>query len=284
LFWIKKAPLKRNLANIIPILSKGYVMDEELNDSFSEEEIDDISTRSLELASIIQSFTDDYFNDEYEVLRFNINFLESNGFTYQTKIDYMKLNRFVSAAFNTIQSNDMQAIDVLVSKFYKDIIFLNNFYKIFLDKSCDVYAVFKHQFLKEYGSIEQFYLFFHAEEGKKKTQEKKPPTKEEITLFEEYIREEFRIFFLKEVQSYGDELRTIINTKMYYFDKLLWSEAKKSLSIREFFKKSKRSEGDISDELSTKVFIKQYMRTIDLAHTKDARWHQYLENVLKIMD
>ena len=54
--------------------------------------------------------------------------------------------------------------------------------------------------------------------------------------------------------------------------------------IREYFKKSKRSDSDISDELSTKIFIKQYMNTVDLSHAKDARWHQYLENVLTIMD
>ena len=105
-------------------------MSVEMEESF-ENMSDDLSELAFELSSHMQNFFDDYFNDEYEVLRFNINFLESNGFTYQTNIDYMKLNRFISAEFNTIQTNDIQVIDALISKFYKDIIFLNAFYKEF---------------------------------------------------------------------------------------------------------------------------------------------------------
>ena len=258
------------------------MIDDSLEESLSDMN-NDVSESALELVSLMQTFMDDYFSDEYEVLRFNINFLESNGFTYQTKIDYRKLNRFVSAAFNTIQSNDIQVIDALISKFYKDVVFLNNFYKSFLDKSKDAHIIFKHQFLKPYGGIEGLYKFLDSKDAKE-GYKYKAPSEEELSSFEEYVKEEFRLGFVKESENYNTELRTIINTKTYYFDKLLWCEAKKSLSIREFFKKSKRSDSDISDELSTKIFIKQYMNTVDLSHAKDARWHQYLENVLTIMD
>ncbi len=63
-------------------------MDDTLEESLSDMN-NDVSESALELVSLMQTFMDDYFSDEYEVLRFNINFLESNGFTYQTKIDYM---------------------------------------------------------------------------------------------------------------------------------------------------------------------------------------------------
>lgn len=104
----------------------------------SEEPLEEeISESAFDLILVIQNFNDEYFSDEYEILKFNINFLESNGFAYQTKVDYMKLNRFIAAAYNTIESNDIQVIDSLVAKFYKDIIFLNSFYKNFLEKSKD---------------------------------------------------------------------------------------------------------------------------------------------------
>lgn len=79
-------------------------------------------------------------------------------------------------------------------------------------------------------------------------------------------------------------MRSIINTKTYYFDKLLWNEAKKSTAIVDFFKRSKRADGELMEELSTKIFIKQYMQTIDLSHAKDVKWHQYLQNIITIMD
>lgn len=243
-------------------------------------ENENVSESAFDLVLLIQNFNDEYFNDEYEVLKFNINFLESNGFAYQTKVDYMKLNRFIAAAFSTIESNDIQIIDSLLIKFYKDIIFLNNFYKIFLDKSKDVAGIFKHHFLKSLGGMEGLYAILN-----KKAQKNEPlPSEEEWHYFEDYVKEEFTNEFKKEKDKYDENLRSIINTKTYYFDKLMWSEAKNSASLREFFKKLKRTDGELTEELSTKIFIKQYMQTVDLSHAKDVKWHQYLENVLTIMD
>lgn len=243
-------------------------------------ENENISESAFDLVLLIQNFNDEYFNDEYEVLKFNINFLESNGFAYQTKVDYMKLNRFIAAAFSTIESNDIQIIDSLLTKFYKDIIFLNNFYKIFLDKSKDVAGIFKHHFLKSLGGMEGLYTILN-----KKAQKNEPlPNEEEWRDFEDYVKEAFINEFKKEKDKYDENLRSIINTKTYYFDKLMWGEAKNSASLRDFFKKSKRTDGELTEELSTKIFIKQYMQTVDLSHTKDVKWHQYLQNVLTIMD
>ena len=57
-----------------------------------------------------------------------------------------------ASAYNIIESNDIQVIDTLLSKFYKDIIFLNSFYKNFLEKSKVGYAnkltILQEKFLK----------------------------------------------------------------------------------------------------------------------------------------
>lgn len=244
-----------------------------------DEEMGEVSASAFDLCLIIQNFNDEYFTDEYEILKFNINFLESNGFAYQTKVDYMKLNRFIAAAYSTIESNDIRVIDALLSKFYKDIIFLNSFYKNFLERSKDINSVFKHSFLKSLGGIEGLYT--------RLSQEKKPILKlneEEWSTFCDDVKETFDHEFKKEWDEYDQQLRSIINTKTYYFDKLLWNEAKKSTAIVDFFKKSKRTEGEFGEELSTKIFIKQYMQTIDLSHAKDIKWHHYLQNIITIMD
>lgn len=245
----------------------------------SDEEMEEVSESAFDLVLVIQNFNDEYFTDEYEILKFNINFLESNGFAYQTKVDYMKLNRFIAAAYNTIESNDIQVIDSLIAKFYKDIIYLNSFYKNFLEKSKDISSVYKHFFLKPLGGLEGLYAHLNKEK-------KHPikPNEEEWSAFEDYVKETFASEFKKEWDEYDQYMRSIINTKTYYFDKLLWNEAKKSSAIVDFFKKSKRAEGELSEDLSTKIFIKQYMQTIDLSHAKDIKWHQYLQNIITIMD
>ena len=258
-------------------------MDDESSESF-DEEINEVSESAFDFIALVQNFNDEYFNDEYEVLKFNINFLESNGFAYQTKIDYMKLNRFIAAAYNTIESNDIQVIDSLLSKFYKDIIFLNSFYKNCHEKSKDIGSVYKHSFLRAFGGLEGLYSTLNKEKEEKAGKKETKPNAEEWSAFEDYVKETFVSEFKKEWEEYDQHIRSIINTKTYYFDKLLWNEAKKSTAIVDFFKKSKRAENQLSEELSTKIFIKQYMQTIDLSHAKDVKWHQYLQNIIMIMD
>ena len=54
-------------------------MYDESNEPF-DEEMEEVSESAFDLVLVIQNFNDEYFSDEYEILKFNINFLESNGF------------------------------------------------------------------------------------------------------------------------------------------------------------------------------------------------------------
>lgn len=239
------------------------------------------------IEAIVDNFIDDFFSDEYEIVRFNINFLENNNFQYQTKIDFMKLNRFLASALNTIKSNDPHIIDGLLVKFYKDIVYLNDFYKNFLTKSKDSESTYKHKFLKSVGSVEGIFVDITKDE-RKVGEKPRAPKAGELEEIEKFMKDTFAKSFEKSTAYYSEELRRIINTKTYYFDKLLWSEAKKSQSIVEFFKKSKMSANGskVSDDdsMSTKIFIEKYLKTIDISHAKDMEWHQYLQKVIKIMD
>lgn len=257
-------------------MSEDLSQDTESSQNLSNETEDETVFEAIDL---VYDFLDDFFNDAYEVLRFNMNFLESNGFEYQTKIDYMKLNRFISAAYNAILANDFQVVDVLISKFYKDIIFLNSFYKDFLIRCKDPSIIYKNHFIKYYGGMPELVKLLLPKD--KKDVE---ITEEDIEEANSFFKEQFESNFEKEFSTFKEKLKLVINTKTYYFDSLLWQEARKSQSIHEFFKKAKRQETNLDEPLSTKIFIKQYMRTIDKSHTKNQHWHEYLEKVLKIMD
>lgn len=241
---------------------------------------DDTHSESVfDAINLIHDFLSEFFSDAHEVLRFNMNFLESHGFKYQTEIDYMKLNRFVSAAYNAISANDYQVIDVLLNKFYKDIVFLNSFYKDFNTRGKDPLVIFKNQFIPYYGGISKLSKRLMPKDIKDEE-----ITDNYIDQISDFFRDQFETIFAKEFSSFNDKLRLIINTKTYYFDSLLWTEARKSQNINEFFKKAKSDETNLNEPLSTKIYIKQYMKTIDKAQTKNQQWHAYLEKVLKIMD
>lgn len=234
---------------------------------------------AFDVNELIHDFLDDFFSDEQEVLRFNINFLEKNGFEYKTDIDYMQINRFISSSYHTIKANDSQILDNLLTKFYKDLLFLTSFYTNFTAKSKESLSIYKHGFLKYYGGLTGISKIIL-----KKEKADLQPTLKDLEELEEFLKERFEVEFDKEFESFKDNLKIIINTKIHYFEKLMWHEARKSQSIQEFFKKSKRSEKNLQEPLSTKIFIEQYLKTVDFENTKNQQWHEYLQKVLRYMD
>ncbi|WP_458700982.1 hypothetical protein ACKGJI_02510 [Sulfurospirillum sp. 1307] len=258
-------------------------MQENKNTKDSAPIFEDNSETVFKAIEIIHDFLDDFFSDEQEVLRFNINFLENNGFEYQIKIDYMQLNRFISSAYNTILANDSQVIDNLINKFYKDIINLNKFYKSFLEKTKDPFSIYKFNFLKTNQGLVGIAKKL-LENDKNKDKKLANISLDNLNELGDFLKAQFESEFLKEFDEYDESLRIIINTKTYYFDSLLWKEARKSQSIQEFFKKSKRSDTKLEEELSTKLFINEYLKKVDMAQTKNQKWHEYLQEILKVMD
>lgn len=234
-----------------------------------------------QIKEIIDEFFDDFFNEEYEVIRFNINFLENNNFQYQTKVDYIQLNRFIATSINTLKSIDANIIDPLITKFYKDIIYLNDLYKNFLTKTKSTDSVFKNNFLKTCGGVEGIY--YRIQKSLNKDKNPVAPTQEDLNKLLNITKDDF----LKEIKIknryYFTELKKIINTKSYYFDRLLWSDAKRNKAVLDFFKKNKNTDGEY-DEISMKTFIKKYLKTINMSQVKEPEWHQYLQKVINIME
>lgn len=236
---------------------------------------------NVEVLELINNFFYEYFSNIDDVLNYNIQFIEENGFEYKTEIDYMRLNRFTSTAYNTLISLDQKLSDNLLTKFYKDLIFLNNFYKKYIKNHHDAAIIYKQQFLPYYKGIETIAKNF-------KTIDKNLELFDDIAELNQLIQREFTIEFEKNINLYQNDLRDIINTKNYYFDHLLWHEAKKSSTIIDFYKKSIGEEIKIDDMLSTKLYIQQYLKSIQLkntsTNTSDNSLHNYLQQVIKIMD
>jgi hypothetical protein len=89
--------------------------------------------------------------------------------------------------------------------------------------------------------------------------------------------------FFKQFREYADNidsaLREIIQTKSYYFDKLLWDLAADSQLIAKFFRQAR-----IEGGYCTKTFISYYLRNIDVNKTGTSDWHIYLHEALKVFE
>lgn len=71
-------------------------------------------------------------------------------------------------------------------------------------------------------------------------------------------------------------IKKVTNVKIYYLNALLWSRAKDSLQLQNFFEKA-----DIKGEISLKTFVQYYVKGIDMNKTKNQEWHTYLKDCLK---
>jgi len=101
----------------------------------------------------------------------------------------------------------------------------------------------------------------------------------ELIEFEKAVESEFFNQFNEYRNYYIESLEKIINIKTYYFDKLLWAEAKKSEPIRKFFK-----DAQIKGDYDLKTFIQYYLRNVNVEQTRDTEWHGYLLECLKILE
>lgn len=112
-----------------------------------------------------------------------------------------------------------------------------------------------------------------------KAKEKLAVLSTKLKELEEYMRAEFFRQYDEYVQYYAEAFEEIINTKTFYFDKLLWFQAEKSSGIRKFF-----ADARIDGDYSTKTYMKYYLRNIDIDKSRDSDWHRYLREMMELLE
>lgn len=97
-----------------------------------------------------------------------------------------------------------------------------------------------------------------------------------------YIKNLTHGLFLKTFKDHSNacitELLAYANNKAFYLDKVLWSKAQESPTIK-LFLATARIEGDYD----TKTFLKYYLKNINPESAADKDWHSYLVQVMKML-
>ena len=265
----------------------------------------------------LEKFLDDYFELIKEINNFHFNYLMSNKF-YFPKTDYIELKRFIDTATNFLSDIDNKIMEGLTGKLYQDIHSLYSFYKNFTQKSqyaqnifyqgylenISNYKTLKNKVKKLKASIEKYTHTIATNEEKLKTMSKndkeykktkrlyvdaiyelslaKDQFYESKNMIEEIEKKEEKEFFPK----FNDlkktnllKLKKIINTKLFYFDKILWYNASQSDLIIKFFETS-----DIKGDFSTKTFIQYFLKNVDISKSNNSDWIIYLQKILKVIE
>jgi len=266
----------------------------------------------------VNEFLEDYFSLIKKVTDFHYKFLVENEFTFPKNSNYFKLKRFIDTATNFLRDIDDKILHDLAGKLYQDINSLYEFYKKFEKESqysevifyssylesLDEYSQVKNKVLKLKKKIEEYNdIINKSEETLKNLKEDDKDYKKVKRMYVDAVyelskckdefyenkkimeeiekREEVKFFpeFKKLRALYLKKLEKIINTKLYYFEKLLWYKARESELIVKFFEKS-----SIDGEFSTKTFIKYFLSHIDEAKSNNSDWINYLKYMLKVIE
>ena len=101
----------------------------------------------------------------------------------------------------------------------------------------------------------------------------------ELNALEESMKGSFFEMFESYCNEYTTAFEEIINTKMFYFEKLLWHHAERSSGVRKFF-----DNAGITGSYSTRTYLNYYLRNINIEKSKTNEWHRYLHSLLKVLD
>jgi hypothetical protein len=266
---------------------------------------------------MLEEFLDNYFDLIKKVNNFHWEYLTTNKFRFP-KANYIELKKFIDTATNFLSDIDKNILEGLAGKLYQDVNSLYNFYNDFYKKSKYTEYVFYREYLETIEkykklnekvhnlkkSMEEYNLTIQTtEEQLKKISEKDPnykkikktyvdsiyelskikdeyyEAKNEMTKIEK--REEMCFFpefnKLKEINL--KKLEKIINTKLFYFEKILWFNASKSPLVVKFF-----NDSNIEGDFSTKTFIKYFLKNIDISKSSNSEWYLYLQKMLKVAE
>jgi len=266
---------------------------------------------------LLEEFLDNYFSLIKKVNKFHLDYLTTNHFKFP-KNDYVELKRFIDTAANFLSDIDDTILSKLAGKLYQDVNSLYEFYNEFSKKTKYADFIFYEEYLvnlkiyielkkrvreleqdkAKYSSLMQttelqlktltendpLYKptkknYVDAIYNLSKAEEEHSKAKSEMIEIEKREKERFFPAFKEIREKELATLHTIINVKLFYFDKLLWFNASNSSLIQKFF-----YESNIEGDFSTKTFIKYFLKNIDESKTSNSEWLNYLQKMLKVIE
>jgi len=224
----------------------------------------------------INLFNTEFFKDVAEVSEEGLDFIANNRL-YEPKENYTILFKYLNMLFNYFKSLDYLIINTTLVKLQMDITYIESLYKNFQNDSTQVRDICKNQLMRKsklLSSIEE-----QLNKYKKVTNisvEERKALKKDFSNYERLriiYFETFQEIFVEDRDYFLSSLLQILNTKLYYLEKLLWVAALESETIRRALNKVSYKEN-----IGSKDFI-VYKLKIIMPYSQD---YIYLQKCLRI--
>lgn len=221
----------------------------------------------------VNNFTDTFFANEKFLVDTSSSFIEKHDL-YTPKENYTIVVDFLFSVIKNFRVLDSKFMGDTLQKLYIDVQSLQAKYLSLQTKTKDTEEVFNKHFIPSLPTMNL--LRQEIKNIKQVTSDDKIMLE---TLIKDYkalkniYAEVFNEIFRDEKKYYLSSLLSILNSRAYYLDKVLWVQADKSLVITKHFKIL-----NIEDKLNTKTYL---LYTTGLMRPYTAEY-KYLQSCLRI--
>ena len=224
----------------------------------------------------ILTFNNNYFYNIVSITSDYSNFIDKNNL-YYPKEDYTILFYYLNSLLNHFKNIDPSIETTLLAKVHRDVEYINRIYLELKEKTADIENIFSKHFTHKSKVLNTLEKEINQYNNIKNiSYENKKILKNYVTHYESlkaiYFTN-FKEIFIDNRKYFLSLLLHILNSKIYYLDKLLWIQVSMSNLIMRNFKGLHKK-----NIINSQLYLK-YKLTVILPYSKD---YEYLQKCLRI--
>ena len=224
----------------------------------------------------IAEFNDKFFSKYYDLIDFNFDFMQEYSL-HDPKENYFLTLEFLNVTIHHFTNLDFSFYKGTFKKLHRDI---NNLYKIyqkFQENEKNVEKIFDNNFLPRNNLFKDMHSSLVELQKPVMLDEYERETKDVLNQHYKEMKEIYKEFFMEDFTATNKEvmnsLAVVLNSKIYYLDKLLWLCVLKSEIIMHTLKSLK-----ITKNISSKKYIQQRL-SVALPYSEN---YKYMQKCLRI--
>jgi len=226
----------------------------------------------------IAQFNDRFFDEYFELVDTNIDFIEAHKL-YQPKQNYFLTYDFLMTTIKHFTNLDFRFINGTFEKLNRDVIIIHKQYLKLLENEKNISKIFKEYFLKNSPLFQEMFDGLMELQKSVALSEYEQETKEILNEHYREMKAVYYEYFTADIllinKDFIATLKSILNTKIYYLDKLLWIHAKESEIINHFLRTLKLGENP-----SSKKYI-NYRLEVTLPYSDNYKYLQKCARIYK---
>jgi len=224
----------------------------------------------------VYKFSGEFFYEISKTTEKSLNFIDQNHL-YIPKENYTIVGAFLRNTLKSFRILDSTFMSSTLKKLDADVKHLQTVYDETVQDSKNIKNIFESEFIPSSPSFASFAREYLKVQNIKTPNEEQRKEKKKLSAMLVELKDiyysTFEEIFKDDKKYFLDSLMLSLNSKTYYFDKLLWKEAASSIVITKHFQVLK-----IKNKLNTRDYL-LYTTGLMRPYTKE---YQYLQSCLRI--